>query len=258
MLSVGLSRLAARGGIGRGPRAGDVANVVSLCVAFAFVAAIALRPSLFAASYMSAGFCVSFVGTPFNSHVLCFCVDAVATLALVVLCVRRPGTRGLDRVRESMWGVLGHGVGHLAIHTAGGGAVGVTPGVCAALVFFWYLLLRPLSRSRALVCAMSLAHSTALMTFVPPVFAFTYVQTVLITAFVGRDLAAAARKDAHYDAWSWCVNVPVVLAGWLEALACDYGLIAIGGHVLYDAVIPLSMLVYAGIALSRGEERKAA
>ena len=45
--------------------------------------------------------------------------------------------------------------------------------------------------------------------------------------------------------------VPVVIMGFIEAVTCDSGLVHMGGHVWYDAIIPISVLVYAAVALSR-------
>ncbi len=45
--------------------------------------------------------------------------------------------------------------------------------------------------------------------------------------------------------------VPVLIMGWIEAVSCDAGLVHVGGHVWYDAIIPISVLVYSAVALSR-------
>lgn len=52
-------------------------------------------------------------------------------------------------------------------------------------------------------------------------------------------------------------SVPVVVMGWIEAVSCDAGLVHVGGHVWYDAIIPISVLVYAAVALSRPQSSSA-
>ena len=49
--------------------------------------------------------------------------------------------------------------------------------------------------------------------------------------------------------------MPVGLVGWVEALGCDAFLKAAGGHVWYDAVIPVSMFAYYALALGMQPER---
>jgi hypothetical protein len=65
-----------------------------------------------------------------------------------------------------------------------------------------------------------------------------------MVSFVFVDLGMS-EKDTSYDVWSWVVNLPVVLIGWLEALSCDAFLIKYGGHLWYDAIIPISISIYA-------------
>ena len=235
---------------------GDTPNILSLLLTAAFALTIALRPGVFSASYLRDGFCVSFPATLFNSHLLCFYIDTLFTVLLHLLCARSPSDARLARVRESYWGVFGHGVGHLALHASGGGGVGDAASpllrvtLLLALAGFWYGFFCALTPSVRVNLALSLANTAALALFVPRAFGFTYVQTVLMSVFVTRDLVRAERKDELYRAWSWLVNVPVVVVGWVEALGCDSGVVLWGGHVLYDAIIPLSLFAFAGVALS--------
>ena len=48
--------------------------------------------------------------------------------------------------------------------------------------------------------------------------------------------------------------MPVGLVSWAEGLLCELGYRAIGGHVWYDASIPLSMLVYYAVVLGTTAE----
>ena len=243
-------------------RSGDVANAASLCGTLAFVWAITMRPSLFSASYLHEGFCVSFSGTLYNSHLLCFYVDSVLAALLAALCAWHPGDDRLTRVRESYLGVLGHGVGHLALHLSpvdtGLPLVVTASPIIFAVACFWHGFFCTLTRSTPFNLALSLANTAVLTLWVPRSFGFTYVQTVLMTAFLTRDLLRAQCKDGLYDLWSCVVNLPVVAVGWAEALSCDSWLIAWGGHAWYDAVIPVSILFYAALVLVREKAEKVA
>ncbi len=245
---------------------GDLANFISLFITFSFVAAITLRPSIFSASYLTEGFCVSFANTPFNSHVLCFYIDTFFTLVLGALVLWNSGDVRLQRVRENFFGIFGHGIGHLGLYFVkfeGDGAssntnfatADISPVqrsvLFAGLLFFWGAFFLSLTPSKFFNAVVSIFNTIALAFYVPRVFGFTYVQTVLMTCFVTRDLLTSARKDVSYNVWCWCVNIPVVVVGWVEALSCDAGLINLGGHIWYDAVIPISVLVYVVIMMLR-------
>ena len=43
---------------------------------------------------------------------------------------------------------------------------------------------------------------------------------------------------------AWLINVPITLMGWVEATTCGQFLVNYGGHVWYDATIPVSLCVY--------------
>ena len=40
------------------------------------------------------------------------------------------------------------------------------------------------------------------------------------------------------------IILPIGIFSWVEALACDSFLIHVGGHVWYDAIIPISLTAY--------------
>lgn len=207
-------------------RAGDAANALSLAITFSFVGAIFYKPAaLFSRSYLANGFCVSFPDTVFNSHALCFYVDALFTLALGWLCWRHKTTASMARVRENYWGVLGHGFGHLGLYfqtraAAAGEAVAAAERLAPladsasllhyamwpVLFGFWLSFFFTLTPSKLFNAAFSLLNTVVLGAYVPRLYGFTYVQTVLMTVFVVRDLFDASRKDEWYNLWSWCVN----------------------------------------------------
>merc|ERR1711879_471276 len=77
-------------------------------------------------------------------------------------------------------------------------------------------------------------------------FGLCYVQTV-IYVFAGVVHLAVGEKNEFYFAFAFARAVNGV-SGWLEATQCDNFYRAIGGHMWYDALIPLSLvgiLLYA-------------
>ena len=120
----------------------------------------------------------------------------------------------------------------------------------SVLVIFWYGFFRTLTQSNTLNIGLTAVHTIVLGFFVPGNFGFTYVQTALMCSFVSVDLFMKG-KDSSYDVWSWLVNLPVVLVGWLEAVTCTSFLIYYGGHLWYDAIIPISITGYAVWEISR-------
>jgi hypothetical protein len=208
-------------------RAGDVANAFSLFTTISFVAAILFQPSLFAKSYLAVGFCVSFADTVFNSHSLCFAVDLFFTVILGLLCLAYRRDSRLDRLRQNYLGVLGHGVGHLSLYLFQSNSDELVLSnpelscILCVLFIFWFGFFYSLTSSVLVNATLSMIGTVALVFFVPRTFGFTFVQTVLMTIFVTRDLVGTKNKDASYDSWSWCVNVPVVVVGWIEALSCS-------------------------------------
>ncbi len=62
------------------------------------------------------------------------------------------------------------------------------------------------------------------------VFAFErYVQTSLLLIFTMYELCRKD-KDANYDRVAWFVTFPIGFVAWVESMACDSLLKAVGGH----------------------------
>lgn len=252
------------------PRSGDAINCLVLANTAAFLGAVILHAfghaSLFSTSFLTEGFCVGFKETPLlQSHVLCFYVDSVCALILWALSRRSHAAKGFAPLASAALGVFGHGVAHLGIG-AGWMASGTDPRpgllrenvpvahnvlAMAGMWLFFFALLRSapnVPHSHAAFHA--LLHAPALCLLVPPRFGFTYVQTVLLLVACTYDLFSPAhKKDRYYDLAALLINLPVGMVAWVEALGCDSFFKSLGGHVWYDATIPLSMFVYYAVAL---------
>lgn len=251
-------------------RLGDAANALVLVNTAAFLGAVVLhafgRLHFFSASFLSEGFCVSFKDAPLlQSHILCFYVDTISALILWRLARRSHAAKGSAPLASAAMGVFGHGLAHLGLwagYMRGGGSVDQRPGLLrddlplqhhalaiAGLWAFFAALLRSapnVPSSHAALHAAIYAPILALM--VPPRFGFTFVQTVLLLVACAYDMLQPA-KDRHYDLAALMINLPIGLVAWVEASGCDAFLRSLGGHVWYDATIPLSMFAYYAVAL---------
>lgn len=61
---------------------------------------------------------------------------------------------------------------------------------------------------------------------------------------------ARTDKDIFYDLSTVIVSIPVGLAGWLEAVTCEYFIIWFGGHLVYDMTINLGLFAYFAVVMS--------
>lgn len=147
--------------------------------------------------------------------------------------------------------------------------------VASSCVFFYMFflsisLIPPLHRS-----ALSILHGLALVMLVPISLGFTYVQSVLLLTVAFYEMKAPS-KEPHYNDFSCLVHLPVSLVGWVEGMGCEGFVRGIGesepqflniphssqssaarssqpttptlfagGHVIYDAAIPLGIMVFA-------------
>ncbi|KAJ1495647.1 hypothetical protein T484DRAFT_1761520 [Baffinella frigidus] len=214
----------------------------------AFVGAVVLhafgKAEFFSKQFLAEGFCVankeaSFTlagyALPLSSHGLCFYSDCVFALVIFLLARSRKDEPAMQPAMKAFPGIIAHGFGHLHLTTIDLAAIQGGPSIFETA---------PLSVPLPQV-AHSLLHSAVLTLFVPPRFGFTYVQTAIMLVFstteLGRPLSS---KDRYFDAYALMVGVPVGFVGWAEALLCESGYRAMGGHVVYDASISITILAY--------------
>ena len=82
---------------------------------------------------------------------------------------------------------------------------------------------------------------------IPQRFGFTYVQTMLSLVFYGNKLFMKdLSRYSHLE--SMLVGLPVGLMGWLEATTCEFFMVYIGGHLMYDLSIHVFMGLYYVVA----------
>jgi len=232
------------------------------------------------ASFKRAGFCVANQDVPaVQSHVLCFYVDTMTALALIVLRRRYGNVIGIkgSPVIAAAPGIFGHGLAHLALWAeklpTEGEALVLDRTTfesplrlavrIAALWAFFFAILRSLPSISSRAAAVHAAiHSPILTLFVPARLGFTYVQTALLAVAAAHELLRAD-KDWYYDVAAIVINLPVGFVAWFEALACDSFLgqelltyKSAGGHWLYDGTINVSMFAYYALVLSQKEKKR--
>jgi hypothetical protein len=216
---------------------GDTVNVLVLCAALFY-------QTLGSQSWSAEGFCLSFKGTYYHTHLLCFYGDVLSGLCLWLIC---KDTRPELRVaKNSIPSVVGHGFAHLFLWYHGG-----TAGVFHVLgisVFFFFFLQVLSTGSIELKAAQSLVHGAILIYFVPLTMAFTYVNTVLFVNLTLTQLALGleGHKDRFYLLFS-IAEALVMAAAIAEPLLCDHWLIHWGGHVFFDYSIPIATIFYYSI-----------
>ena len=111
---------------------------------------------------------------------------------------------------------------------------------------FWVLLLKATMPQSSMKAILSLSVVSWLSSQRnKPSFQFTHVQTILLLAFTLNQLCRPrADKDFAYYMYGLLVSFPLGIVGWIESIMCSSTVIHYGGHVLYDAYIPISSLVF--------------
>lgn len=251
---------------------GNLAHVVSLSIFMSFAFCVAFEPSLFDPSWRQWGFCVTNPTIPYwTSHDLCLYADLVlgAVLGMAYLLLHK--APGMEQANElvgvAVFGTIGHGIGHGAVAAGmrnqtedlmehGDDVIfkGFAYDSLADLVvmklgpilLFWLAILKQVvpKASWSGVFGMALI-SVGLSSVVPQKFGFTYVQSVLNLASTANEmLRSKSQKGFQYAMYPIMVSIPLGIVGWIESTMCTKGVIDIGGHLIYDAYIPLGLLAF--------------
>jgi len=210
------------------------------------------------------GFCVTNPNDPYtNSHMLSFYADVVLSIvSLAVVHTTPSGSTAHEMLERSIPGVFGHGLGHLFISFSTKPDPNIKTSLYSTLLasplylqisalpvlfFFWYSLLKTNKYIPPLhLYVNAIVHSFVLLTPIVPISSsFAYVQTVLVLTLNFYDIFYRPNneKDVAYN-WYWTVSIPFSTVAWIEATACTSFLRDIGGHMWYDASIPLAILVF--------------
>lgn len=246
---------------------GNVVNVAALLNTLLFVVVVCGHQlgwiELLSPAFARDGFCVSNKDDSLyvQSHALCLYADTAFSVLLVVLTWLDRSPAASDAVaivRPSILGLFGHGVAHMIVghkfENATAEWMQLTPfgrsesrrdaaKYYLFLTLFWFAFIRSFHPGRRLLTvAFALLYSTLHFFLAPGRLAFTYVNCVLGIHNAVNSLAFAP-KGKYYNAMSVVLAVPTAVVAWFEALSCERLIRPVGGHLVYDTTIPLSLLV---------------
>ena len=265
---------------------GDMGHL-AVCLnaaAFAYMVIFERESGMFDPLWTKDGFCVSNSEVPYwNSHDLCLYFDTLGALILGLVYWKLHGMPGMEEpntaVKVNVFGVFFHGIGHGGLGKAMREGMmfnaeedvpltekllSQTPSQLAttlgSLVLFWIFLMK--AAVPKVSWKMSIPMSIVAAFFgavVPEYLGFTYTQTVLLFAASLNHVtkSAAEKKDISYGLFPLMVALPLVLIGWVESTNCNK-IIDFGGHLLYDAYIPFSVLIYYFVCyhMAQSQEKK--
>lgn len=225
---------------------------------------------IFDEQWVQDGFCVINKDVPyFSSHDMCFYADFL--LVLVGFRVHQNLKDSCaemklmdDLMKFNLLGHLGHGIAHGVIawvlyrrgaadsesSTTSSNAMQQFTNMdtwqrlplLVILFFFWCGLLKgAMPKSSNTTVALFSLPAVLGQLIVKEVFSFGYVQAVLSVAFTYTQLNLTSDlKNYGYLANS-IAFVAVSLVPWVECMACQSFASKLGGHLIYDVSIPLSL-----------------
>jgi hypothetical protein len=207
---------------------------------------------LFGTNWDHDGFCLSFKSTIFHTHLLCLYSDTIFAVVLFILSKYTDNRRELDDVRKNVISVFFHGIAHgflwylevyghesneHVIHNLG----------YVVLVPFYFSFLHIMTSSPLWVSIIQTVVHTVATASVPHILVFTYVNTV-ITFNLTLDKFLTSPRDVFFVLRGLLIGLPIISATFIEPILCDTFLINWGGHLLFDASIPLSVILYFIVA----------
>ena len=245
-------------------RIGDTIHGVVLLSQFLFLYAM-YSGRFFSQSFIDDGFCVANKGTFwYQSHALAFYSDTLFSGILYYMYQTiqvhddpAMNTKLLQPVKENIVAVFFHGLGHLNL-AFNSDALSHKPPMLAienpikkhvsgvVLFVFWYALIKAAyshGGNHLRWATNSLIHTVVLGWAIPMNHSFTYVQTTLMLIASMSELNIPD-KDTYYDIKAALVHLPLTIVGWIESIYCDSFVKRIGGHLIYDTTIPLSVISY--------------
>lgn len=232
--------------------------------------------SIFDATWAKDGFCVSNATIPYwTSHDLCLYADivgaAICGLSYLLLHKKEGMEKANGFVYHNLLGILFHGFAHGMVGAAMRGEkysqevssdqpylfslleneswmIVIQKVLLSDTVgfwLFWIFLLKAAMKDTGFVGIIPLSFLSYIGSLgVRPSFGFTYTQTVLLIAFAVNQLNLPKHDKGFEYVVYGLFSLPVGLIGWAESTICSSTIIHYGGHLLYDAYIPLSMLSF--------------
>ena len=124
------------------------------------------------------------------------------------------------------------------------------------LLMFWSAFMSVLNPEHSLnKKIMQSLFWTTVHLFVPRLYAFTFVHCVLVMVFSIKNMQEK-EVDRFYNLRVPLLNIPNSIIAWMEAFACEKYLQPYGGHAIYDAFIPITMIAYIFVLFCHGKKTK--
>ena len=256
---------------------GDVVNglvIVNTLVYIGFIVAHANGFGVeFSPSFAQDGFCVSNKNGPvyMQSHALCFYEDTIFAIIVWFLV----NIIGKDMVPENdvalmtryAFSTFIHGCAHLSLAYRDYAAddpddvvetwkPNFKPQRVITLLVFWSTFMSVIHSDHSISKkALRSIFWTAVHLYVPRLYAFTFVHCVLVMEFSFKTMMIK-EVDRFYNLRIPLLNIPNSIIAWMEAFACEKFLQPYGGHAIYDAFIPITMIAYIFVLFYSSKKTK--
>jgi len=254
---------------------GDVVHLIVIANTLIYIGVIVAHANgfgvEFSPSFSQDGFCVSNKDQHvlWQSHALCFYEDTIFAILIWVL-VNYVGKNMLPDSDVSLMSrhsisTFVHGVAHLSLayrdysgelSTPQPAGPNLKPQRVIPLLLFWATFMSTLLKDQSFgKKAFRTLFWTGIHLFVPRLYAFTFVHCVLVMEFCLKDLQTK-EMDEYYNLRIPLLNIPNSIIAWMEAFACEKFLQPYGGHAIYDAFIPITMIAYIFVVLYQRNQTK--
>jgi hypothetical protein len=245
---------------------GNATNIVVLTASLIYAAIVLVDSPMLDSTWKKDGFCIQNRNVDYwSSFDTCLYVDVIFSAILGLLWLSWKNKPGMKRASELVpmviMSTVGHGIAHgqMALkfrqhdelqEEGGDGENDLSTApfwqVVAFVCCFWFPLLKAsLHKVPSWIVMLVAVTVTCIHGSMPKEFSFGYVQTVVSMAFHTSQLMLPSSEKSHreYATLPLSGALPLITA-WNEALFCNAYFKAAGGHMLYDASIILSFLVF--------------
>lgn len=247
---------------------GDIFNVSVLATSVVYVITVVYFTMPGAAQgvvdeqWKKDGFCIQNSDVPYwSSFDTCLYVDVVFSAIIAGMYFAWKDIPGMEAssavVPALIAATLGHGIAHgfMAVklrdgtyhtqHDEGDAAPTLLQMTIGCVILWCPLLKASMPKMEYKHVAVLAAIVTYGQSFVNNKLGFAYIQTIVNIAFhVSQLMLSPDEKNRREYMTTPLSNVLPLVVAWNEVLFCDPYFRSVGGHVLYDASIVVSFMVY--------------
>jgi hypothetical protein len=251
---------------------GDIMNVfvLSASLVYTFTVIYFTRPGIedgggggfIDDAWKKDGFCIQNIDIPFwSSFDTCLYVDVIFSIVLFLMYQSWKDIPGMETssniVPSFIAGTLGHGIAHaaMAVKLRDGSygnddenespVIQIWQAVVFCVVFWFPLLTATMPKMKKQYVFYIASIVTFLQGGLKKELGFAYVQTIISLAFHTSQLMLSTEEKnrREYITLPLSALLPIVTS-WNEILFCESYFRSMGGHVLYDASIIISYIVF--------------